>query len=116
MNSILSCLAGGRNKLMASKAYEMFNLELEGSGLAIKCPDTMTDVSLEEIPLYVKSMGWHAVIKIPYANAGTGVFTISSKRELDEFIIQSLVGNSNWSSTTKSGKYYHVGTMPNFKN
>lgn len=32
-----------------------------------------------------------------------------------KFIVQSLVGNYNWSSTTSEGKYYHVGTIPNQK-
>jgi glutathione synthase/RimK-type ligase-like ATP-grasp enzyme len=83
MNSILSCVAGGRNKLVASKAYEFLNLELGPYGLSIRTPDTVTDVSLAEIPLYVKSMGMCAVVKVPYSNAGQGVFTITSKEELD---------------------------------
>mmetsp|Transcript_11358 Transcript_11358/g.14164 ORF Transcript_11358/g.14164 Transcript_11358/m.14164 type:complete len:225 (-) Transcript_11358:1613-2287(-) len=75
-------------------------------------------------------MGYIAVIKVPYSNAGQGVFTITSKEELDgflkwaeenqsydQFIVQALVGNATWSSTGKDGsKYYHVGTVPNVKN
>lgn len=34
----------------------------------------------------------------------------------DKFIVQSLVGNASWSSATRSGKFYHVGTIPNKKN
>jgi hypothetical protein len=34
----------------------------------------------------------------------------------DKFIVQSLVGNATWSSITSSGKFYHVGTIPNKKN
>ena len=70
-------------------------------------------------------MGGQAVVKIPYSNAGQGVFTITSKRELDafmemefeyeRFIVQSLIGNYNWSSTGTDGKFYHVGTIPNQK-
>lgn len=32
-----------------------------------------------------------------------------------QFIVQSLVGNASWSSVTRSGKFYHVGTIPNKK-
>lgn len=34
----------------------------------------------------------------------------------DKFIVQSLVGNASWSSITRSGQFYHVGTIPNKKN
>jgi hypothetical protein len=34
----------------------------------------------------------------------------------DKFIVQSLVGNASWSSTTRAGRFYHVGTIPNKKN
>jgi hypothetical protein len=33
----------------------------------------------------------------------------------DKFIVQSLVGNASWSSITRQGKFYHVGTIPNKK-
>ncbi|CEO97789.1 unnamed protein product (mitochondrion) [Plasmodiophora brassicae] len=125
-NPVLACLAGGRNKLVAAKAYDFFNAEMVNSGLQIHAPDTVTDVALAEIPLYVRSMGWHAVVKIPYSNAGQGVFTITSKAELDrfmaldhhydKFIVQQLVGNVKWSSIGKHGSYYHVGMIPNRKN
>jgi len=36
--------------------------------------------------------------------------------DYDLFIVQSLIGNYHWSSTTASGKLYHVGTIPNQKN
>jgi len=130
LNPIISCLAGGRNKLVASKAYDFKNGELSSHGLTIRLPETTTDVALAEIPLYVRSMGYIAVIKVPYSNAGQGVFTITSKKDLDEFlewakensaydqfIVQALVGNSTWSSIGKDGsKYYHVGTVPSVKN
>ena len=125
LNPILACLAGGRNKMVAAKAYDIFNAELEDCGLKINTPQTIWDVSKEEIPLWVKKMGGHAVVKIPYSNAGQGVFTIVSEDELkrfmdqdftyDRFIVQSLIGNYQWSSTTSSGKLYHVGTIPNSK-
>ncbi len=125
INPIVACLAGGRNKMVASKAYNIFNAELEGSGLEILTPETIWDVSKAEIPLWVGRMGGHAVVKNPYSNAGQGVFTIVNEEELKEFmglefkyerfIIQSLIGNYNWSSTSSRGKFYHVGTVPNDK-
>ena len=35
--------------------------------------------------------------------------------DYDKFIVQSLVGNYNWSSVSDEGKFYHVGTVPNSK-
>ncbi|KAH6602421.1 hypothetical protein BASA61_001133 [Batrachochytrium salamandrivorans] len=126
LNSIVSCLAGGRNKMMASRAYDFFNSELCGTGLMIRVPETIRNVTKSEIPLWIDSMGGHAVLKVPYSNAGQGVYTITNKKELDDFmntdhfydkfIVQSLVGNASWSSTTRNGKFYHVGTIPNKRN
>lgn len=114
---------------MASKAYDFKNAELGDSGLEIRTPETITDVSLNEVPLYLKSMNYVGVIKVPYSNAGQGVFTITRESELDDFmawaatsiydlfIVQALVGNASWSSTTKKGHvFYHVGTIPSVKN
>lgn len=121
-NPVLACLAGGRNKMLAAKAYDSFNEELEDKGLRINTPYTIRDVRKEEIPGIVKSMGGQAVVKVPYSNAGQGVFTIVSKEELnafmerqfdyDRFIVQSLIGNYNWSSTTTQGRLFHVGSIP----
>jgi len=120
-------LAGGRNKLVAAKAYDFFNAEYAGRGLEIRFPETREDVSKDAIPLWVKSMGGHAVVKVPYSNAGQGVYTITSRQELDDlmkeleenkttsydqFIVQSLIGNYSWSSVTRHGQYFHVGTIP----
>ena len=123
LNPTLACLAGGRNKMLAAKAYDIFNEELKDSGLKIITPETIRDVRKQEIPGWVEKMGGHAVIKVPYSNAGQGVFTIVTKQELeafmkldfdyDRFIVQSLIGNYNWSSTSPSGKLFHVGTIPN---
>ena len=125
LNPIIACLAGGRNKMVAAKAYDIYNTELQEYGLKINTPETIWDISKEEIPLWIKKMGGHGVIKIPYSNAGQGVFTIISEEELDRFmeldieyerfIVQSLIGNYNWSSMSSSGKFYHVGTIPNIK-
>ncbi|HMQ08399.1 MAG TPA: hypothetical protein PKC30_13945 [Saprospiraceae bacterium] len=126
LNPIISCIAGGRNKIMAAKAYELYNAEIESAGLKINIPETIWDVSQNEVPIWVKKMGGQAVVKVPYSNAGQGVFTIVSQRELnqfmemdfeyDQFIVQSLIGNYHWSSTSSLGKLYHVGTIPNNKN
>lgn len=122
-NPTVACLAGGRNKMMASKAYDLYNAELRDTGLEILTPETIWDVSKAEIPLWVQKMGGQAVVKNPYSNAGQGVYTIVNQQELDafmeqdfhyeRFIVQSLIGNYNWSSISNKGKFYHVGTIPN---
>lgn len=124
-NSTLVCLSGGRNKLLANKAYELFNSEIGESGLKINMPETIKDVSKPEIPLWVQRFGGKAVIKNPYSNAGQGVWTITNEQELDafmegeytydQFIVQSLIGHFDWSSTSQHGKFFHVGTVPNLK-
>lgn len=125
LNPVVACLSGGRNKMVASKAYDIFNTELQDSGLFINTPETIWDVSKMEVPLWVKKMGGQAVVKVPYSNAGQGVYTIVTEKELEafmqeefpynQFIVQSLIGNYNWSSSSSKGKLYHVGTMPNQK-
>lgn len=125
INPIIACLAGGRNKAVAAKAYDFFNGELSGSGLKIHTPETVKDVTKEEIPLWVKRWGGQAVVKIPYSNAGQGVFTITNEKELENFmkqeidyerfIVQGLIGNYQWSSNTGGSKYYQVGMIPDRK-
>lgn len=124
-NPLIACLAGGRNKLIAAKAYDMFNAEIGAAGLKIFTPETIVNVNLKEIPLWVNRFGNHAVVKNPYSNAGQGVYTIINEKELKDFmeqehhyknfIVQSLVGNHEWSSRSSEGKFYHVGTIPNRK-
>lgn len=121
-NPVLACLSGGRNKMVAAKAYREFNDAEKTAGLKIQTPDTIWDVSKREIPSILKKMGGQAVVKIPYSNSGQGVFTIVNPRELEEFmaldfsydrfIVQSLIGNYHWSSKGTGGKLYHVGTIP----
>ena len=122
-NPVVACLAGGRNKMMAAKAYDFYNAELQDSGLRIVTPETIWDVGKSEVPLWVSRMGGQAVVKNPYSNAGQGVYTIVNEEELEKFmaleseydlfIVQSLIGNYQWSSSTQEGKFYHVGTLPN---
>lgn len=125
LNPIIACLAGGRNKMLAAKAYDFFNAELSNYGLKINIPETIWDVNKDEIPLWIEKLGGHGVIKVPYSNAGQGVYTITNAEELNKFmetsseytqyIVQSLIGNFNWSSKSAQGKFYHVGTIPNSK-
>lgn len=130
INPIIACLAGGRNKIMAAHAYEMLNEDLAESGLKIRIPTTRLNVTKQEIPELVRRMGGHAVIKEPYGNCGVGVYTITNKRELNEFmstshhydrfIIQSLVGHSSWAKNTAelvdTNEFYHMGTISNQDN
>ncbi|MCB9708526.1 MAG: hypothetical protein H6714_07075 [Myxococcales bacterium] len=121
-NPVLVCLAGGRNKLLAAKAYDVQNGELQPTGLRIRFPETLVDVPKAQVPQLVSRMGGIAVVKVPYSNAGQGVFTITSAEELeafmdqehhyDRFIVQALIGNTKWSSRSPYGQLYHVGTMP----
>jgi hypothetical protein len=123
INPVIACLAGGRNKMLAAKAYDFLNTELFSSGLEIITPLTIWDVRKDEIPLWINKLGGHAVVKNPYSNAGQGVWTIINQKELDafmcleqkydRFIIQSLIGNYAWSSRSDRGKFFHVGTVPN---
>lgn len=41
---------------------------------------------------------------------------MDTPQHYDKYIVQSLVGNASWSSMTRHGKFYHVGTIPNKKN
>lgn len=122
LNPVLACIAGGRNKLMAAKAYDFYNGQIAGSGLAIRIPETVRDVGKSEVPLWVQKFGGLAVVKNPYSNAGQGVWTITHEGELEafmeiehpygQFVVQSLIGNYAWSSSGPGGRYYHVGTVP----
>ena len=73
MNPVLACLAGGRNKLVAAKAYDLFNADVAAAGLRIRAPETIWDVPHVEIPMWVERMGGVAVVKNPYSNGGQGV-------------------------------------------
>ena len=126
LNPVICGLAGGRNKALAAKAYEMSNYSLERYGLRIQTPKTIWDVRHSEIPLWIENFGGNAVIKVPYSNAGQGVYTITSESELanfmvqehkyDRYIVQSLIGHYKWSSgSNDKDRLFHVGTIPNNK-
>ncbi len=126
VNPIVACLAGGRNKATASLAYELMNAELMGSGLVVRTPETFRNVTKSEVPLLMKQMGGFGVVKVPYGNAGQGVYTITTQAELDafmeldfeydKFLVQALLGNFEWSSKGRAGHFFHVGTIPNKNN
>ncbi|MEZ5988437.1 MAG: hypothetical protein R3F30_04825 [Planctomycetota bacterium] len=121
-NPVIGCLAGGRNKILASKAYEFLNAEHQHKGLSIRSPETVRDVGYEEIPFWVQRFGGYAVVKNPYSNSGQGVWTLTSEADLeaflalehvyDRFLVQALIGNSGWTAEHKGSRYFHVGTMP----
>ena len=125
VNPIIGCLAGGRNKALAAKAYDLYNAKIKNFGLKINTPQTIWDVHFEEIPLWVERLGGFAAIKVPYSNAGQGVYTITSadefaifqnedSRHYERYIVQSLIGHYQWSSgINDSERLFHVGTIPN---
>ncbi len=125
-NPILGCLAGGRNKLLAAKAYDFYNGVMRDTKLAVRTPETIWDVSKSAVPMWVQRLGGVAVVKNPYSNAGQGVWTIINQEELDRFmeleadydrfIVQSLIGNAKWSSRGRQETLYHVGTVPDKRN
>ncbi|MCO4754702.1 MAG: hypothetical protein KC478_09465 [Bacteriovoracaceae bacterium] len=126
LNPVIACLAGGRNKLVASKAYELFNAQHAEFGIGINFPETVKDLNKEETKLWVERFDYLAVIKVPYSNAGQGVYTISNKEEFEEFlkidfpyeqfIVQSLIAPRDWYPRLTDNKFFHVGTFPNKRN
>jgi hypothetical protein len=122
LNPPLACLAGGRNKAMAARAYAALNAALAAAaaasssggggggggarGLRVRTPFTLPGVSQSEVPALVAALGGSAVVKVPYGNAGQGVYTIASPAELAAFmaeplrysrlVVQQLVGAHAW--------------------
>jgi hypothetical protein len=125
LNPIEACLAGGRNKEVASRAYDEFNEQFTQRGIQIFTPETYRNVSYQDLPHYFEKLGGSMVIKVPDSNAGQGVYTIISKKELDEalgkisakdrYLVQQLI-HSNYSKGLDPEKsWYHVGTIPDNK-
>ena len=114
---------------MAAHAHDTYNAHLaqERAGIQIRAPETLRDVSKCDIPNLVRSMGGLAVIKVPYSNAGQGVYTVTSAAELDafmaaphpyeKFLVQAMVSRPSWHESTgvapAGGQFFHVGTVPN---
>jgi hypothetical protein len=103
VNPVVACLGGGRNKLVAHKAYARLNSALHGTGLEVRTPFTFTDVELEHVGDLVAALGGRAVVKVPYSNAGQGIHIITDRAELaafestphgyDRFVVQDLVND-----------------------
>jgi hypothetical protein len=91
LNPLLPCLAGGRNKMLAARAYDALNARLAATGtpLRLLTPHTLGDVSKGDVPRHVRAMGGCAVVKVPYGNAGQGVYTITCASELEAFMAES---------------------------
>ncbi|KAG0015830.1 hypothetical protein BGZ81_011502 [Podila clonocystis] len=102
---------------------------MEASGYAATLAEVMKEeVWLVEFYEYGQDPPVKWIDRVMYIrdeNKGKGVYTITNKQELQEFmdmpqhydkyIVQSLVSNASWSSITRHGKFYHVGTTPNKK-
>lgn len=85
-NPVIACLAGGRNKLMAHKAYQRLNHALDATGLQIRTPATVCDVPVAEVPHWVEALGGKAVVKVPYSNAGQGIDIVTEPSHLCRFL------------------------------
>ncbi|KCV67931.1 hypothetical protein H696_05657 [Fonticula alba] len=120
LNPVLACLAGGRNKAIAAYAYGAFNAndQHRRSGLQIRAPATWPSITLDEVEMRVRNLQGHAVVKVPYANAGQGIYTITNDADLqaflaeerakasaaggpggsyDRYVVQRLIGHRDWS-------------------
>lgn len=125
LNPIEACLAGGRNKEVASGAYDVFNEKFKDKGIGIFTPKTFTKVPYEELKKYLEILGGSMVIKVPDSNAGQGVYTVVSEEELefalsqiskdDLYLVQQLIHSNYEEGLDKSKSWYHVGTIPDFK-
>jgi len=104
VNPVVACLGGGRNKVVAHRAYERLNSTLHGTGLAIRTPLTFADVELERVGDLVAALGGRAVVKEPYSNAGQGIHIVTDRAELaafesgphsyNRFVVQELVNDA----------------------
>uniref|UniRef100_A0A915J8J2 Uncharacterized protein n=1 Tax=Romanomermis culicivorax TaxID=13658 RepID=A0A915J8J2_ROMCU len=60
--------------------------------------------------------------EVPYSNCGVGVYTITSPKELqdfmnvshvyDKFVVQGLISHEAWPIGNKAGQLHHVGCRP----
>jgi hypothetical protein len=114
-NPVIGCLAGGRNKSMAALAYQELNIELGrlGVGVRILTPETRYDVPYDDLRDIITSMGYRAVVKVPYSNCAQGVDTILTPKEMGEvldsprryqrYVVQELIGSSEWPDNNNNG-------------
>jgi len=127
LNPIEACLAGGRNKEVASRAYDKFNDDFKEKGIEIFTPKTYRNVPYNKLQSYLEQLGGSMVIKVPDSNAGQGVYTIVNQRELDIaleelahdpdelFIVQQLIHSNYNKGSDPKDTWYHVGTIPDNK-
>lgn len=118
-NPISACLLGGRNKLIAAKAYAALNEALHGTGLRIPTPVTHAEVCAEDVPRAVAELGGRAVIKNPYSNAGQGVAVVETTADVDtwrtqpqrygRFVVQGLIAGAE---DPAPGPYAQRGIQP----
>ncbi len=127
LNPIEACLAGGRNKVEASVAYDKFNEQFKEQGLEIDKPVTKINVPYHQLADHYKEMKNSMVIKVPEGNAGQGVYTITNEQELERaleelkpmkkelFIVQQLIYSNYIPGSDEKSSFYHVGTIPDQK-
>ena len=112
LNPLLPCLAGGRNKMLAARAYAELNARLPSDAPKLRTPATVCNVAKPDVAALVAAMGGCAVVKVPYGNAGQGVYTITNPSELEafydeshkytKFVVQQLVGGREWGSSASA--------------
>lgn len=125
LNPIEACLSGGRNKEVASSAYDTFNQKFKDKGIQIFTPKTFTKVPFGELKKYFEILGRNMVIKVPDSNAGQGVYTVVNEKELDFalqniseddlYLVQQLIHSNYNKGLDPSQAWYHVGTIPDSK-
>ena len=80
VNHPITCLAGGRNKFIASHAYNFFNETYSKNGFNIETPVTYLAHNARQI-IDRQEQSKFLVVKSPFANAGQDLHLISSKRD-----------------------------------
>ena len=127
LNPIEACLAGGRNKEVASRAYDLFNKEFEDKGFRIFTPTTYRNVPYSKLQEHFEQLGGSMVIKVPDSNAGQGVYTVINQREMDIalselkqypdelYLVQQLIHSNYNKGSDPKDTWYHVGTIPDNK-
>jgi hypothetical protein len=118
-NSLLGCLAGGRNKAIAALAYSILNHELKDKGLKINHPKTFVNLSKEDVLEKYKERGL-GVAKGLYGNGGYDIYFLTSDKDLsffkehamsnNKYIYQDLVGLKSWLKNGADNRYFHIGT------
>ncbi|RAV28656.1 ATP-grasp domain-containing protein [Sinomicrobium soli] len=128
LNPIEACLAGGRNKTEAYMAYRKFNEQFRKYGLEIHTPETFLEVEHGDLPEYFEKLGRSMVVKVPDSNAGQGVYTVTSEKEMkqvyetlkqyqpEKYLIQQLIYSNHINGSDREKAWYHVGTIPDKKN